>query len=171
MITSKRRTLTVDDLLRKQEESRKKRKQSPVVHRGRGEDSSSSEDDDFDLASEGWEVEKDGGEWESEVEGGADSESGEETALLQTGRLGRSSKSSSLLGSQVTAKPRLALRRTLSPEAGPSKHVSFSSLGVSPPLLSALSNMAIHAPTEIQQACIPPLLAGLLLLAMMPDYR
>jgi ATP-dependent RNA helicase DDX49/DBP8 len=71
----------------------------------------------------------------------------------------------------VTAKPRLAHQRTLSPEAGPSKHVSFSSLGVSPPLLSALSNMAIHAPTEIQQACIPPLLAGLLLLATIPDHR
>jgi ATP-dependent RNA helicase DDX49/DBP8 len=171
MISSKRRTLTVDDLLRKQEESRKKRKQSPVVQRGRGEDNSPSEDDDFDLGSEGWEVEKDGGEWESEVDGGTGYESGKETALLQTGRLGRSSKSSSLLGSRVTAKPRLALQRTLSPEAAPSKHVSFSSLGVSPLLLSALSNMAIHAPTEIQQACIPPLLAGLLLLVTIPDNR
>lgn len=170
MITSKRRTLTVDDLLRKQEDPRKKRKQSPVLQRGRGEDSNSSEDDDFDLASEGWELEKDGCEWEGEVEEGMDTESDKETALLQTGRLGRSSKSSSF-GSRVTAKPRLALQRTLSPEAGPSKLVSFSSMGVSAPLISALSNMAIHAPTEIQQACIPPLLAGLLLLTRIPDCR
>ena len=170
MISSKRRTLTTDDLLRRQEEPQKRRKQSPVVQRGGGEDSSPSEDDDLDLPSEDWEVGKDGGEWESEVDGGADSESGKESSLLQS-RLGCSSKSSSLLGSRVTAKLRPTHQQTLSAEAGPSKHVTFSSLGVSPPLLSALSKMAIHVPTEIQQGCIPPLLAGLLLLAVIPDYH
>jgi ATP-dependent RNA helicase DDX49/DBP8 len=63
----------------------------------------------------------------------------------------------------MTIKPQLVHHRPQSPGAGSSNHATFSSLGISPSLLSALSKMAIHAPTEIQRACIPPLLAGLLL--------
>jgi hypothetical protein len=37
---------------------------------------------------------------------------------------------------------------------------SFLSMGISSPLRAALSNMAIHVPTEIQAVCIPPILAG-----------
>jgi len=167
MITSKRRTLTTDDLLRRQEEPHKRRKQSPVALRDEGEDNSLGEDDDFDLTSEDGEVEKDGSEWESEVEEDTDSETREETSLVETGRLGHSSESSSLLGSRVTVKPQLVHRHrhTLPPETGPSKQVTFTSLGISPLLLSAMSKMAIHTPTEIQRACIPPLLAGLLVVA------
>jgi ATP-dependent RNA helicase DDX49/DBP8 len=173
MITSKRRTLTTDDLLRRQEEPRKRRKQSPVVRTVEAEDSSPGEDDDFDLTSEDAEVEEDASEWESEVEESPDSETHEETSLVESGRLGHSSESSGLLGSRVTVKPRQVHRHrhTLSPEAGPSKQVTFSSLGISPPLLSALSKMAIHTPTEIQRACIPPLLAGLLVVARVLDPR
>jgi len=39
--------------------------------------------------------------------------------------------------------------------------VSFSSLGISTLLQSALKSMSIKSPTEIQVACIPPLLAGM----------
>ena len=37
---------------------------------------------------------------------------------------------------------------------------SFQSFGISPALLAALSGMSITTPTEIQAACIPPILAG-----------
>jgi len=37
---------------------------------------------------------------------------------------------------------------------------SFAEMGVAPPLHSALARMSIRVPTEIQAACIPPLLAG-----------
>ncbi|KAH9983220.1 DEAD-domain-containing protein [Russula compacta] len=57
-------------------------------------------------------------------------------------------------------KSRLVHEHTASPGTRSSRHVTFSSLGISPPLLLALSKMAIHAPTEIQRACIPPLLEG-----------
>ena len=173
MIISKRRTLTTDDLLRRQEEPQKRRKQSPVVQLDEGEDSSRGEDDDFDfkLALEDCEVERDSSEWERDVEESTDSEISEESSLVEASRLGLSSESSSLLGSRVTVKPRLAHRHTLSPEAGSSKHVTFSSLGVSPLLLSALSKMAIHTPTEIQRACIPPLLAGLLFGTVVLGHR
>jgi hypothetical protein len=41
-----------------------------------------------------------------------------------------------------------------------SKRPSFASLGVSAPLVNALKGMSIKMPTEVQEACIPPLLAG-----------
>lgn len=37
---------------------------------------------------------------------------------------------------------------------------SFESLAISAPLQAALSSMSIRTPTEIQAACIPPLLSG-----------
>lgn len=37
---------------------------------------------------------------------------------------------------------------------------TFSSLGISAPLQAALKNMSIRLPTEVQAACIPPLLEG-----------
>jgi hypothetical protein len=43
----------------------------------------------------------------------------------------------------------------------PSVPPSFSSLGISVPLQSALKSMSIKSPTEVQVACIPPLLAGM----------
>jgi hypothetical protein len=43
----------------------------------------------------------------------------------------------------------------------PSVPASFSSLGISAPLQSALKSMSIKSPTEVQVACIPPLLAGM----------
>ncbi|KAI0306893.1 DEAD-domain-containing protein [Multifurca ochricompacta] len=71
-----------------------------------------------------------------------------------------SNENSSLLTSRVSVKPKLVHRHLPPAGAGSSRNLTFSSLDISPPLLSALSKMAIHAPTEIQCACIPPLLAG-----------
>ncbi|KAK0206466.1 P-loop containing nucleoside triphosphate hydrolase protein [Desarmillaria ectypa] len=41
-----------------------------------------------------------------------------------------------------------------------SKHTSFPDLGISRPLQAALTSMSIRMPTEVQAACIPPLLSG-----------
>jgi ATP-dependent RNA helicase DDX49/DBP8 len=46
------------------------------------------------------------------------------------------------------------------PPSMPDRIVSFSSLGISAHIQSALKSMSIKTPTEIQVACIPPLLAG-----------
>jgi ATP-dependent RNA helicase DDX49/DBP8 len=146
MITSKRRTPTTDDLLRRQEGPQKRHKRPHFAQGDEDEDNDVGEDDDFDF------------EWEAGVEESTDSETGKESSLMEDDAIGRLDESSSLLGSRVVVKPRLVNQRPLSSGAG--KPVTFSSLGISPPLLSALSKMAIHAPTEIQQACIPPLLAG-----------
>ncbi|KAL0949776.1 hypothetical protein HGRIS_009815 [Hohenbuehelia grisea] len=75
-------------------------------------------------------------------------------------------------GSRVSIKPRVdAFARTQAdgskPDAAaggssstPKAKATFSSLGVSQPLQTALSSMSIKLPTEIQAACLPPLLAG-----------
>ena len=160
MITSKRRTLTTDDLLRRQEEPQKRHKRAYFAQGDEDEDDDVGEDDDFDSESapEGQGVEWDGVEWEAGVEESTDSEIGRERPLMEDDPIGRLDESSSLLGSRVIVKPRLVHQRPLS--SGARKPVTFSSLGISPPLLSALSKMVVLAPTEIQQACIPPLLAG-----------
>lgn len=52
---------------------------------------------------------------------------------------------------------------TLSPklqESLPVKSCTFSSLGISALLQAALKSMSIKFPTEVQAACIPPLLEG-----------
>ena len=161
MITSKRRTPTTDDLLRMQEEPQKRHKLPyfTQVHEDEDDDDV-AEGDDFDSESapEDRGVEWNGVEWEAGVEESTDSEIGKERSLMEDDPTGRLDESSSLLGSRMTVKSRLVHQRPLSSGAG--KPVTFSSLGISPLLLSALSKMAIHAPTEIQQACIPPLLAG-----------
>ncbi|KAG1755759.1 P-loop containing nucleoside triphosphate hydrolase protein [Suillus lakei] len=48
----------------------------------------------------------------------------------------------------------------LSPVAYVRPSGSFADMGVVPPLDAALARMSIRTPTEIQAACIPPLLAG-----------
>jgi ATP-dependent RNA helicase DDX49/DBP8 len=162
MITSKRRTPTTDDLLRMQEEPQKRHKRPYFTRGDEDEYNDGDEDDDFDSESalEDRGVESDGVKWEAGVKESTDSEIGKdsESSPVEDDSIGRLDESSSRLGSRMIVKPRLVHQRPLSSGAG--KPVTFSSLGISPPLLSALSKMAIHAPTEIQQACIPPLLAG-----------
>ncbi|KAL4267917.1 DEAD box helicase family protein [Pleurotus pulmonarius] len=52
-------------------------------------------------------------------------------------------------------------RDTPAQRAQPSPHVeSFAALGISQPLQNALKSISIKVPTEIQRACIPPLLEG-----------
>ena len=157
MITSKRRTPTTDDLLRMQEEPQKRHKPLYFVQGDEDEDNDVGKDDDFDSESapEDKGAEWDGVQWEAGVEESTDPEIGKWSSLMEDDPIGRLDESSSRLGSRVIVNPH---QRPLSSGAG--KPVTFSSLGISPPLLSALSTMAIHAPTEIQQACIPPLLAG-----------
>ncbi|KAJ7591133.1 P-loop containing nucleoside triphosphate hydrolase protein [Mycena floridula] len=47
------------------------------------------------------------------------------------------------------------------PVASSKSNHSFNTLGISPQLQAALATMSIMSPTEVQAACIPPLLSGL----------
>lgn len=59
--------------------------------------------------------------------------------------------------SRITSKPRENPVELISEKTMLS---TFASLGVSKPLQAALSSMSIRTPTEVQVACIPPLLTG-----------
>ena len=166
MIASKRRVPTIDDLLRRQEEPQKRhRRCTDLVDEGSSVDE--PHEGSSEESSEDSEPELENGSEES-----TDSEFSQETSPLDPGSLSPSCESPDLLGSRVSIKPKLASQRSQgkSSEAGSSRNMSFSSLNISPPLLSALSKMAIHAPTEIQRACIPPLLIGPNIRAIVPGY-
>ena len=70
--------------------------------------------------------------------------------------------SSSKLLPRVSFKPRKTLSPTRKRNSSASniQRTSFASFGVSSTLLNALASMSIRSPTEIQAACIPPLLQG-----------
>lgn len=165
MIPSKRRAPTIDDLLRRQEEPQKRNRPSPTYQEHDDECGSADESDGpGEESSEGREPDVDelesGGE--ESTDQGTDSEFSQETPPVDPGWLGLSSESPDLLSSRVSVKPKIVGQRSqgVPSGAGSSKNVTFLSLNISPLLLSALSKMAIHAPTEIQRACIPPLLIG-----------
>jgi ATP-dependent RNA helicase DDX49/DBP8 len=161
MITSKRRAPTIDDLLRRQEEPLKRYRSSTPFQEHDHEGSSVDERHDEGSSEESSEdSEPDCTQLESGGEESTDSEFSQETPPVNSGRF---SRPDDLLGSRVSIKPKIASQRSqgASSGAGSSKNVTFLSLNISPPLLSALSKMAIHNPTEIQRACIPPLLIGL----------
>jgi ATP-dependent RNA helicase DDX49/DBP8 len=61
--------------------------------------------------------------------------------------------------SRIRVNPRLTGAKA-NPLPVPPISTSFLSLGISPPLRATLSNMSIRVPTEIQAACIPPILSG-----------
>jgi ATP-dependent RNA helicase DDX49/DBP8 len=144
MIASlKRDALTADDLLRTLEGPQTKRPRlSPEEHDGSSsenfhghEDSNSSEDDES-------------------VEDDIHSKSDDE------GIFGRDAEEASNPSVRIHARlspslPQPAEKRARQPLAS-----SFTSFGVSAPLIAALGSMSIKTPTPVQSACIPPLLSG-----------
>ncbi|EIM88369.1 DEAD-domain-containing protein [Stereum hirsutum FP-91666 SS1] len=98
---------------------------------------------------------------EEEEESSEDGESDEEAASSHAPW--KSLDAESTLTSRIALKPKSSTSRLPDQQnlkTSPQKNATFASLDISPPLISALSKLAIRAPTEIQLACIPPLLAG-----------
>ncbi|KAF9006436.1 P-loop containing nucleoside triphosphate hydrolase protein [Cyathus striatus] len=123
--TSKRKSISADDLLRRQEQRYPKRlKISPVPH---------DHSDD------------------SELEGVRSSDSEDEVERSN------SNNEDAYKLSRISSKP-LSLKQAPLPTKP--THVSFESLGISSPLQTTLKGMSINSPTEVQAACIPPLLSG-----------
>jgi len=136
--TKRKAELTTDDLLRQQEESSNKRTrvlQTSSYVRTQDYDSDEEEEEEEDEALSDPEE-------DSEEE---DSENSVTEAPAFTGhdRFGDSRLKQSTI-SQST-------KRTTK---------SFHDLGIIPPLQAALTSMSIRSPTEVQNACIPPLLQG-----------
>ncbi|PPQ79542.1 hypothetical protein CVT25_003424 [Psilocybe cyanescens] len=142
--TVKHKPETVDYLLRQHDEPpRKKRRLSVTESMSEDQDSVSSSGDEEEGSAEE--------NIEDDDASDIDSEPHDYSAPSQLNVEDRLS----LFGQRLTSpKPNVATSPAPPPVA------SFASLGISRPLQSALNSMSIKAPTEVQSACIPVLLAG-----------
>ncbi|KAJ7744498.1 ATP-dependent rRNA helicase RRP3 [Mycena maculata] len=150
----KRKTFTTDDLLRQQEGPQKRAK---TTRRPVSQSSSQASDSDSDseasirengLAVNAENERADSEDDENSSEYESDSEEGE-TASLEESQNDQQS-------SRLTIKPRTDHK----PITRPPPLTTFFGLGISPSLQAALISMSIRKPTEVQTACIPPLLQG-----------
>lgn len=166
----KRNALTTDDLLRLQDNLDRKRPRLAAHTITRRRDDSDAEYDSAsnfggsEKASESGDEspngnreqddeDKDKDESENESRSGSEDED-EESSIPPM--------DSAFESSRISVLPRSAAQNnpgSTKPPASPAA-TSFSSLGISSALLNALSKMAIRTPTEVQAACIPPLLQG-----------
>lgn len=157
MKNQKRTAMTTDDLMRQQEEHPRKR--AKLTHSAdRLSDGASGTSEDTDPSEE---VVSERNVY------GSTSSAGEESWEEGTGMEGPDhagfdedlpGDDSFAVSSRLKIKSRAPLKKSEANTQHPLK--SFSSLGVSQTLEAALSAMSIRMPTEVQMACIPPLLAG-----------
>ncbi|KAJ7129747.1 P-loop containing nucleoside triphosphate hydrolase protein [Mycena epipterygia] len=135
----KRKSLTTDDLLRQQETPQKRLKTSVYQSRTTGSDSETS----------GAENENATHSEEDQDADATDEEDSDQPEALEESPETPSS-------SRLTLKPRTDHK----PVPRPSPSTTWSGLGIAASLQSALTSMSIRTPTEVQAACIPPLLQG-----------
>lgn len=162
-MANKRRALTTDDLMRMQEGGH--------AHKKRREEYFATEGSDSELEIPARLSEGSSGEGDEDVESGSGSESedsegqedlaedsdeGDEGTLLAPPL-----DDEDVLSSRISITPRTSISIPQKPLNIPTNHhTSFSAMGISSTLLAALAKMSIRMPTEIQIACIPPLLQG-----------
>ena len=151
MSNTKRKILTTDDLMRKQEEPDRKRTRR-IENSESGEKAAGSISECDEDQSEP--------ETEGQERGEADPEDDGDDVDLDDAPGTSESNPDRFNFSRITSKPRTQYATSIPSKTSPS---TFLSLGVSPPLQAALSTMSIRTPTEVQAACIPPLLAGVFL--------
>ncbi|KAJ7179937.1 P-loop containing nucleoside triphosphate hydrolase protein [Mycena crocata] len=148
----KRKGVTADDLLRQQEGPQKRLKSTlNHLYPSFGQSSAITESDSERSAGEDANSNPEPTRFAEDED--SDEESEYEDSQL-TAVLGESGEDPS--SSRLIIKPRTDHKPLLRPPLSS----TFSGLGISPPLQSALTSMSIRAPTEVQAACIPPLLQG-----------
>ena len=138
---------TLDDLQRRQEEPVRKRRRLSV------EPDSESEGEDAEASTSSDREEP------GHLQGrGLESESGSDDDFYHAG----SRQSGLVMEDRLGPFPRVGetSKWTTSAATSSTTSSSFSSFGISLPLQNALKSMSIKQPTEVQTACIPPLLAG-----------
>ncbi|KAF8826680.1 hypothetical protein HHX47_DHR5000060 [Lentinula edodes] len=145
----KRKDLTSDDLLRRQEQSQLKRLR--FNDRDRKEEDGSPADA---PASSSGPVRS-----PLELNGQEDDSDFSDEASDSGDNISNSRMSERMSIDRLRIPQRIEVGSKL-PKAAPPRSTSFSELGVSLAIQNALKVMSIRTPTEIQAACIPPLLAG-----------
>ncbi|KDQ64282.1 hypothetical protein JAAARDRAFT_27907 [Jaapia argillacea MUCL 33604] len=144
MATQKRKAVTTDDLMRMQE--------GPRPKRPRRQDSKAI------LGAENFSGDDESGSEGADNDGSQDSES-ESADVVESDTVEKETLAGT--SSRFTLKPRTQLGQNPSNgRPGKPGPPTFASLDISTSLQAALTKLAIRTPTEIQAACIPPLLAG-----------
>ncbi|KAI5118983.1 hypothetical protein M0805_001122 [Coniferiporia weirii] len=159
--------LSIDELLKRTEEPQRKRRKIHEEEDGEdtfaglsSEDSGSgnSEDDASDDSGDdnGESVEEDSLESGDNEEVGEEEEEGNgtKTPLARPVDFKESTRMSQPARVRIPESEKLI--KTTARKAA----TSFAELGVSKALVASLGNMSIRAPTEVQAACVPPLIAG-----------
>lgn len=152
--------LSADDLLKQMEEPRRKRRkisedqldsdegEDGPIRIGNVDDEQGASSDDEALSESDATNDSDGGGVEGE---------GEELDVFD-------GHSNVHLTEETSRVPLPSRTRSLAPKApdktNASKASGFADLGASKALIASLAAMSIRTPTEVQAACIPPLLAG-----------
>ncbi|THH13573.1 hypothetical protein EW146_g6661 [Bondarzewia mesenterica] len=160
MAGPKRKTLTTDDLMRRQEEPQPKRRKQTPNEVDSSEDQEGEEGEvSLDEGSDEERLEYVSDEEDVEQDGeGSEPEEGQMKRVQRAARLWDTTDDPSSSRIQKIPKPTKAHPTPLKTDVP--KRSTFSSLDISTPLINTLSKMSIRAPTEVQTACIPPLLAG-----------
>lgn len=161
---AKRRALTTDDLMRMQEDGpARKRPREDITSDQENQDDYTDSDEDFELPRL-WnnkydESEAAPGSGSEGLNSGSDEEEEEEEEESRESPLVIPDEDE--LSSRVSIVPRTSLstiNRTATTR--PVQATTFAEFGVSAALLNSLHKISIRMPTEIQAACIPPLLQG-----------
>jgi ATP-dependent RNA helicase DDX49/DBP8 len=162
--------LTTDDLLRMQEEgpSRKRVRHTLLwdsddsnEENVQGASRSDSERENSASGSENLSGSDQEDEEDEDSRHNGEREGDEEDTNLSLKTLYEGNDEDDVPGSsRVKIMPRRIFQEQRKPLTASPIKLSFEALGISPALLHALSKMSIRLPTEIQAACIPPLIQG-----------
>ena len=156
----KRKALSVDDLMRMQEQPSSKRFREDLQEDSAESDPASSSTSSISQSQERSDdsSNEDEGEEHSDI-----SSSDDENDEISPNNLSLFDESTDRFSSsRISIVPRTTLPKAPinPPTTSTPRPTSFASFGISHALLTALSKMSIKAPTEIQAACIPPILEG-----------
>ena len=157
----KRKALSVDDLMRMQEQPSSKRFREDFQEDSAESDSASSSTSSISQSQE--QSDDSSNEDEDEEHSDISSSDDEENDEISPNNLSLFDESTDRFSSsRISIVPRTALPKAPinPPTTSTPRPTSFASFGISHALLTALSKMSIKAPTEIQAACIPPILEG-----------
>ena len=159
ILQTKRKAFSADDLLRMQEDGPAYKRSRETVVDNEEEDEYTDSDDGLELQQLGYKAQDHVSEdevWDQDSNVALEETDGDVGAEWYTGSLPSEEESSS----RISIIPRASHSMANNAPVRPIPATTFASFGVSSALLTALHKTSIRLPTEIQAACIPPLLQG-----------
>lgn len=138
-----------------------------LAQKGKGKQVNSDEDEDEDEEEEDEDKDEDVSE-DEDLDDDEEAEEGSEAESSRSAELRNAQKQSSPISRIPNTTSRVTTTTTttkskseaFSQQIKPPADTTFESLGLSKPLISALASINIKKPTEIQSACLGPIMSG-----------